>query len=346
MEPAKISRIYFNGWGDFATSYSWNPYMNIFRTGEKLINLTFVPPHIRGDRDFHGNGPRITIEARLRILKDSIEAWVYMDALEWKGRKAHKDYTQARGVKDWSCVYKAPAGREITHVGCSTAPVKIVFTDTDHEPDTILGPSDGFVQSFEIVGDTKGDEAGTRTKVEVRFHHLNVKTRPVRDQPPEPVPPRSRIVHDSIKITTGPRDARLRAGDWELDTDDWTLLEVSYSTKITNHGRSVDLTIKWHVVELEKNQGYKSGNTQIQSDKTIRIWQQPPNSSRIVKEIVKGGSGSFSKHVPGEVHGPHMYESFGGFQSPTISFDGKGRNDGDRQSFSGRLQWSYKLVGN
>lgn len=350
VDPAKIARIYFSGWGAFDMSYVWNPYLNIKSNGSMMKPLTFVPPHTRGDRDFDGNGPKIECMAYMDVQPERIAVRVYMKAQEWKNARPKKDYTTAEGWSPWTVAYRAPRGCMITHVGCSLSPAHIAYVDTDHETDWFQRSPGSFVQSFQFIGDTKGDEAGTRTMVEVRFNHLKIETKPASSRIGKKTCKRQKktnkevVIRQSSSITTGPSHARLLAGDWEIHTDDWTLLKASYSTRIVNNGQGVDLDITWEAIELQKNKNYRSGDTHIQSRRTIRIWQKSPNDSLLAVGIVRGGRGELLKYVRGETHGWHTYSNIGNIVSPSISFDGRGRNDKERQGFSGILEWSVKLA--
>jgi hypothetical protein len=44
---------------------------------------------------------------------------------------------------------------------------RLTYVDTDHALDTFVGQPGGFVSRWEIIGDTDGNEAGTRTGVDV-----------------------------------------------------------------------------------------------------------------------------------------------------------------------------------
>lgn len=51
------------------------------------------------------------------------------------------------------------------------------YTDTDHARDVLGQPRGELVDRFVCVGDTAGDEAGTRTRVEVYFDPIELSVR-------------------------------------------------------------------------------------------------------------------------------------------------------------------------
>jgi hypothetical protein len=148
----------------------------------------FTPPLTLGDREFGGNGPRVDAEANLRIDSSGrhLEAQIYMKADEVEPAICPPifcsfDQTTAEGASEWTRVYTAPPGLRITAITSDTQS-STSYTDEDHEDDVIthidflpdiFDPIQGdLVESFTFVGDTDGDEAGTRTGVTVDFQFL------------------------------------------------------------------------------------------------------------------------------------------------------------------------------
>lgn len=128
-----------------------------------------IPPHVGGDREFDGNGPRVWLNVRLYIKPQALsEVWaeVEMGALETK-----KDWTQARGVQH---VRVATFARPLTCIITrDRLPFAFSYIDTNHDVDTFNNPcACGLLNSVRFVGDTKGDEAGTRTGVLLEFNPI------------------------------------------------------------------------------------------------------------------------------------------------------------------------------
>jgi hypothetical protein len=155
---------------------------------------TFTPPHTRGDRDFHGHGPDVHSSARLSI-KNQNQLWldVYMKAEETK-----KDYTTAEGSHSF-CVLNDPYTYATITGILSDNYSEHSYKDTDHAVDRFTMPADELVNQFEYVGDTKGDEAGTRTHVKLYLNPIKMKV--VKNKGPGPtieVSPTSKYVPDHV----------------------------------------------------------------------------------------------------------------------------------------------------
>ncbi|MEU8413127.1 hypothetical protein AB0C24_10075 [Amycolatopsis japonica] len=89
-----------------------------------------------------------------------------------------KDFTRASGCSGVVLLYRAPVGECIHSVSRGTFD-ELRYVDTDHAVDVFAGRISGsFVQSWEAVGDTKGNEAGTKTGVSVFTHNLTVTSAP------------------------------------------------------------------------------------------------------------------------------------------------------------------------
>jgi hypothetical protein len=130
--------------------------------------VTYVPPHTNGDREFDGNGPAVTARVDLLVRPQSIDARVYMRA-----RETESDWTTAEGTKEFP-LYKPDPGWQITGVVESTVTTHS-YTDSNHSLDSFDKGSGSAVRRFVFVGDTEGDEAGTRTKVDVAFNQLRIQ---------------------------------------------------------------------------------------------------------------------------------------------------------------------------
>jgi hypothetical protein len=142
------------------------------RTNQKQPNgFTFIPPHTVGDSEYNGHGPNVTAYVQLINHGSSVEAKTYMRA-----RETTSDWTTAEGTRS-DTVYIPDPGWRVSQIlvgnpsGCSAFTSCISYTDTNHDPDIFAG-GNGPVSRFEFLGDTDGDEAGTKTKVTVTYNVL------------------------------------------------------------------------------------------------------------------------------------------------------------------------------
>jgi hypothetical protein len=150
----------------------------------KLVTLpieakvTFMPPHTKGDRDFSGNGPTVNLTVVLVVNPQSVSAYVFMRAKETKS-----DWTTAEGSKTFPLNTPDSGWRIDRVVGNLSAAHR--YTDGNHEVDSFDLGSGGPVKRLEFVGDRKGDEAGTQTKVDITFNVLRVELTQTADCVPD-----------------------------------------------------------------------------------------------------------------------------------------------------------------
>ncbi|WP_437761622.1 hypothetical protein WMF27_03765 [Sorangium sp. So ce281] len=126
----------------------------------------YVPPRVGGDADFGGHGPRTTLEVELHVFYGN-EVWasVHIDAIETKS-----DWTRAEGT-GWFHLYTAPSN--IAEI-LSPTYFEHEYLDTNHAHDLFSFSTGSLVSLLDYVGDTKGNEAGTRTGVQVFFQPITV----------------------------------------------------------------------------------------------------------------------------------------------------------------------------
>jgi len=140
--------------------------------------VTWAPPRVRGDRDFGGHGPRVTVVISLLVEPHLLRASVYMRAKETKS-----DWTTAEGIKNFD-LFRPDSGWRIDRVvGEMTATHS--YLDGDHELDNFELGAGGPVKGLLYVGDMPGDEAGTRTQVEVTFNELRIEVTKTVDCVPD-----------------------------------------------------------------------------------------------------------------------------------------------------------------
>jgi hypothetical protein len=164
-------------------------------TFHKLKTSFYVPPFKSGgDRDFGGNGPQIRITCQLMISADrkQLIAVVYMQAKETKD-----NWTTAEGTATIP-VFICNPSQNIQQINAATgfSKMDITVTDNNGHNDQFFLPNGAVaitraqnsnwevenggqhmsgVELVRIVGDTNGDEAGTRTGVEIFFSPVSLK---------------------------------------------------------------------------------------------------------------------------------------------------------------------------
>jgi len=155
---------------DISTISIIQPTTPICETSYLDINtntITFIPPRYgTGDPDFSGNGPNVNCSVSLTNYGDHIVASIYMDAKE-----TCSDWTEARGSQNYT-IYNADPDKTIEAI-VSPISASMSYTDSNTDNDNFGG--NGCVKSFIFVGDTHGDEAGTRTCVTIAFNPIRVQ---------------------------------------------------------------------------------------------------------------------------------------------------------------------------
>ncbi len=137
---------------------------------------SYNPPHVgNGDKDFHGHGPCMSLSISLSVdpAKRNLYARITLTAYEcnsdWSSKR---DYTRASGSKTIT-LFTADEGETITGFDAATI-FSDSFRDTNHNPYISYYAGTSPVEKVEWVGDTKGDEAGTKTGVVITFRQFNV----------------------------------------------------------------------------------------------------------------------------------------------------------------------------
>jgi len=141
----------------------------------------FIPNRTGGDPDFHGHGPCMSIKTGSPTLKgfDRILIPLYIHGVECHSdRRRQSDYTEVQHTWDleWDLdldpcwVVDTVKGKPKVS-GATKA--DIFYRDTDHSTDRPA--ANGIIRSLSCVGDTKGNEAGTRTGCKVTFDGISVQ---------------------------------------------------------------------------------------------------------------------------------------------------------------------------
>jgi hypothetical protein len=155
--------------------------------------VLFVPPNAGAsggaDADFAGNGPCVDFRLALH-LKDgdkTLVAKYRMHAYECDDNfdKPKEDYTAARGEEELVLKVASPRGRILGFDVDTTMSQQYIDTNTSDD-NFSYGPP-GPVETLRFVGDTKGNEAGTRTGVFITFRETRVELETCTP-PPSPPP--------------------------------------------------------------------------------------------------------------------------------------------------------------
>lgn len=134
--------------------------------------ITLIPPLVRGDAEFSGNGPEILVRLGLTQTPERIDATITMRAEE-----TESDWTTADGTITRT-IYTAPSGWAIQALVGETESAD-GYIDDDHAEETLFpaGPAHRFV----VTGDGEDDDVGRHTKVDVFFEDLQVELVEVGD---------------------------------------------------------------------------------------------------------------------------------------------------------------------
>ncbi|MGQ9871810.1 hypothetical protein [Leptodesmis sp.] len=171
-----------------------------------IPNITFIPPHIRGDLEFSGNGPCIKIESRVVIQNNTLQ--IIGNALFEETRS---DFTTFDGSfsSDPIDISGLLQGFIVNSLVASADTFETVDVGL-WETQTILRGSNALVGRYEIQGDTRQRAGGgsDEPSVSVTFNPVRVRLRS----------PQGQFIEDTFslpEITFSP--SRIR-GDDEFDS--------------------------------------------------------------------------------------------------------------------------------
>ena len=152
-------------------------------TWARTFRPTLWATHIRGDREFAGNGPSVKVAAYLYTSDHEIKYRITMQAEE-----TVYDFTTGVGDTDLINLFRAPDGWRIKKLslnqfdataGAYYSEWSYIDDDTDLD---IYAPQDGGpVARFEVFGDTPGDDFGAWTGtagtsfVRISFHTFDIE---------------------------------------------------------------------------------------------------------------------------------------------------------------------------
>jgi PKD repeat protein len=135
-----------------------------------------------------------------------------------------------------------------------------------------------------------------------------------------------------VAIRTTGGDASTETGDDEIDSDDWTSVELSYSVTIARS--EIQLTLNWYSQERNSNRG--KGNTRFKSSKTFTLFRAQSGS---VIDDVQGIvlSANKEQYYSGEVHGFNPFPATGSLRDITVRVDADGGHDRQQQALTATL---------
>ena len=181
---------------------------------------------------------------------------------------------------------------------------------------------------------------------------LDHKTRPEQNNgnsttpgngtlPPLPPPPEATckpsFTIGFTPIITRFTDADVVGKDSEVDSDDWTSVDLSYDVKTSN--RDVKLELKWAV--QERNSNRTRGNTRIESKKTVTLFdldnEQGCLEYRISGTNIKTPAGDHEEYYQGEARGQQRFPDTGYLKGIKLEFDKKGGDDNAVQKLDARF---------
>ena len=155
-----------------------------------------------------------------------------------------------------------------------------------------------------------------------------------KDPPVPPVPPDPpkesacplSFTVDATEIHTSSMHADVVEGDSEVDSDDWTSVELSY--EIRQSSRDVKLVLVWSV--QERNKDKSKGDTKVQSRATVPLFDLPEDSCvPFTIARIEGAqlTGQNEKYYSGQRHGQQRFPNTGSLKNINVTFDQKGNQD-------------------
>jgi hypothetical protein len=152
--------------------------------------VLFVPPNVGGaggaDADFAGNGPCVDFRLALQLedADKTLAAKYRMQAYECDGsfEKPQDDFTSAQGGDELALKVASPRGRILKAFTIDAGKVVDLdtsmsqqFIDSSHADNVFSYVAPNPVEGLRFVGDTAGNEAGTRTGVFITFREARIE---------------------------------------------------------------------------------------------------------------------------------------------------------------------------
>lgn len=233
------------------------------------------PKHVGGDREFGGHGPKVYAYARISISsfdKTKIVATLSLDAKETRS-----DWTHAK--KKWTrTILSAPKGYEFVQI-LSDKYSSASYTDNNHHIDRPSVRNGRLVKSFEIMGDTRGNDVGNNTSddvfMNVYFNGVRVKIKKCTTSGPvkKTFTPRA-ITRLSPKHVGGDREFGGHGPD----------VNTNVRLRISSDKKRVEAVIYLHAKETQRDW------TEARGSWTRTVWTAPTNY-----KITKINSSTYSE---------------------------------------------------
>jgi hypothetical protein len=137
----------------------------------------FVPRHRRGDFDFVGHGPCVRLRALLRTDAENtrLSANVLMEAFECdEEERPQSDYTRVFESTSFDLFTVPAPGTTIVSHNYTQPRFTDDYRDGGHPDDIRTFVFPAMIEKIIYVGDTYGDEAGSRTGATMFFRELRV----------------------------------------------------------------------------------------------------------------------------------------------------------------------------
>jgi hypothetical protein len=148
-----------------------------------------------------------------------------------------------------------------------------------------------------------------------------------------------KVVKSKHVKTTG-QDAAVTRQDDEIDSDDWTLVQLtSQRLRLSEDRRTVHFDLVWQAFEAEKNKSIRNDRTIIRSSKTFSF----PFPKPIKTIISKAAFGAQNQWYAGKVHTAQPFDNCGLLSNIRVKFDADGDKDHLVQSLQADLEFSVWL---
>jgi hypothetical protein len=151
------------------------PTVEITTTDQRQI--IWIPPHTYGNKDFDKDGPKMISHVYLKHDGSRVYAQIYLYAQETK-----LDYTTATGTSQWVEIYSIKPNYRINRIKDPTDYLNIL---RNNNQDYVDSSFDDYIMETVVgrailVGDTDGDEAGTRTKITLNLKSFNIEIQKIQ----------------------------------------------------------------------------------------------------------------------------------------------------------------------
>jgi len=149
-------------------------------------------------------------------------------------------------------------------------------------------------------------------------------------------------VQKAVLVTSD--TAVLEQGDWQVGSDDCTLVTVGYSLSVTPDRRGVDATAYMVTKECHERCDHRRSDTRIRTPRTWRIYDAPSNEARKIKSV-SSASASREEKFSYKVHGwkPFPVSDFGAFRGVEVSFDSTDGNDKPAQGMRATITFEVEF---